>query len=99
MQNGPSYNASAATYPETLVKAQSRKSVSMRACAFFPPRLAPVLDRGTGHKHPVVSPQVPTRWAVGQAVLDHDPYRQIDHARRVVTAWWCQIGQVRIDIL
>jgi hypothetical protein len=71
----------------------------MRACAFFSPRLDPVLDRGKGHKHPVVSPQVPTRWAVGQAVLDHDPYRQIDHAMRVVTAWWCQIGQVRIEIL
>jgi len=28
--------------------------VSIRACAFFSPRLDPVLDRGKGHKDPVV---------------------------------------------
>jgi len=71
----------------------------MRACAFFSPSLHPILDGGKGDKHSVVPPQVPTRWAVGQAVLDHEPYRQINHAVRVLTARWCQIGQVRIEIL
>src|SRR6266702_4377787 len=99
MQKGPSYSSSAATYPEKSAKAQSRKSVSIRACAFFSPRLDPVLHGRKGHKDPVVAPQVPTRWAVGQAVLNHQPHRQIDHAMGVVTARWGQIGQVRIKVL
>jgi hypothetical protein len=45
----------------------------MRACAFFP-RLNPVLDRRKGDKDAVVAPEVPTRWAVGQAILDHEPH-------------------------
>src|SRR5919202_1557339 len=64
----------------------------MRAWAFFPPRLDPVLDRGKGHKHPVVAPQVPTRRAVGQTVFDHDADRQIDHPVGILTA---RRGQVR----
>ena len=71
----------------------------MRACAFFSPSLDPVLDRGKGHKDAVVSPQVPTRRAVGQAVLDHEPHRQIDHAVGVLTARWGQIGEVRVKVL
>jgi hypothetical protein len=71
----------------------------MRACAFFPPSLDPVLEGRKGHKDAVVAPQVPTRRPVGQAVLDHEPYRQINHAVRVLTARWGQIGQVRIEIL
>jgi len=70
----------------------------MRACAFFSPRLDPVLDRGTGHKDTVVSPQVPAGRTGGHAVLHHQPHRQIDHAMGVVTARWCQIGQVRIAV-
>jgi hypothetical protein len=69
----------------------------MRACAFFSPRLAPVLHRGNGHTDTVIAPQVPTRRAGGHAVLDHEPHRQIDHAMGVVTARWCQSGQVRIE--
>jgi hypothetical protein len=42
---------------------------------------------------------MPAGRTIGQAVLDHNPYRQIDHAMRVVTAWGCQIGEVRIEIL
>src|SRR6266851_2923957 len=98
MQKGPSYSSSAATEPEKSANAQSRKSVSMRACAFFSPSLDPVLDRGKGHKHPVVTPQVPAGRAVGQTVLDHEPHRQLDHAMGVVTARRCQIGQVRIEV-
>jgi hypothetical protein len=71
----------------------------MRACAFFSPSLDPILDRGKGDKHPVVTPQMPTRWAVGQAVLDHNPHRQIDHAVRVVTARWRQIREVGAKVL
>src|SRR5438093_6255156 len=99
MQKGPSYSSSAATYPEKSAKAQSRKSVSMRACAFFSPRLNPVLDRGKGHKDTVVSPQMPTRRAVGQAVFNHDAHRQIDHAVGIMTAWWCQIREVGVKVL
>src|SRR2546423_2153823 len=99
MQKGPSYNSSAATYPEKSANAQFRKSVSMRACAFFPPSLDPVLDRRKGHKDPVVAPEVPTRRPVGQAVLDHEPYRQINHAVCVLTARWSQIGEVRAKVL
>jgi len=71
----------------------------MRACAFFSPRLNPVLDRGKGHKDTVVSPQMPTRRAVGQAVFNHDAHRQIDHAVGIMTAWWCQIREVGVKVL
>ena len=71
----------------------------MRACAFFPPSLHPVLDGRKGHKDAVVAPQVPTRWAVGQTVLDHEPHRQIDHAVNVLTARGRQIRQVRLEVL
>src|SRR5262252_4232063 len=99
MQNGPSYSSSAATYPEKSAKAQSRKSGSMRACAFFSPRLDPVLDRGKRDKDAVVAPEVPARWPVGQAVFDHQPYRQIHHAVGVLTAGWCQIREVGVKVL
>ena len=71
----------------------------MRACAFFPPRLNPVLHRSKGHKDTVVAPQVPTRRPVGHAILDHEPYRQINHAVGVMTARWCQIGEVNVKVL
>src|SRR5262249_16184529 len=66
----------------------------MRPCAFFSPRLDPVLDRGKGDKDTVVAPQVPAGRAVGHAVLDDEPYRQIHHAVGVLTARGCQIGEV-----
>src|SRR5262250_2035193 len=98
MQKGPSYSSSAATYPEKSAKAQSRKSGSMRACAFFSPRLDPVLDRGKRDKDAVVAPEVPTRGPVGQAVFDHQPDRQSHHAVGVLTAGWRQIGEVRAKV-
>src|SRR5262245_1897704 len=70
----------------------------MRACAFFPPSLDPVLDRREGDKDAVVAPEVPTRGPIGQAVLDHQPYRQIHHAVRVLTAGRGEIGEVRIKV-
>src|SRR6266436_8129350 len=99
IQKGPSKSSSAATYPEKSAKAQSRNSVSMRDCAFFSPCLNPVLDRGKGHEDTVVSPEMPTRRAVGHAIFDHESYRQIHHAVGVVTARWRQIGEVRIEVL
>src|SRR6266516_5911128 len=99
MQKGPSYSSSATTEPEKSANAQSRKSVSMRACAFFSPSLDPVLNSRKGHKDAMVAPQVPTRWAVGQAVLDHEPHGQVHHAVGVLTAGWCGIGEVRVKVL
>src|SRR5689334_3149038 len=99
MQKGPSYSSSAATYPEKSANAQSRKSGSMRPCAFFPPGLDPVLDRGKRDKDAVVAPEVPTRRPVGQAVFDHQPDRQIHHAVGVLSAGWCQIREVRVKVL
>ena len=71
----------------------------MRACAFFSPGLDPVLDRRKGDKDAVVSPQVPTLWAVGHAVLDREPHGQGDHAVGVLPAGGCQIGEVRVQVL
>jgi hypothetical protein len=71
----------------------------MRTCAFFPPRLHPVLDRGIRHKDTVVSPQMPTRRSVGHAIFDHDPHRQIDHAVGIMTARRGQIREVGAEVL
>jgi hypothetical protein len=71
----------------------------MRACAFFPPSLDPVLDRGKRDKDAVVAPEVPTRGPGGQAVFDHQPYRQINHAVGVLSAGWRQIREVGVKVL
>src|SRR5437868_2232290 len=71
----------------------------MRVCAFFSPSLDPVLNRGEGDKDAVVAPQVPTRWAVRQAVLNHEPHRQSDHAVGILTARWRQIAAVGTKVL
>src|SRR5262249_7902254 len=36
---------------------------------------------------------------VGQAILDHEPYRQIHHAVGVLSARWRQIREVRVKVL
>src|SRR5215470_2500724 len=66
----------------------------MRACAFFPPSLDPILNGRKGHKDAMVAPQVPTRWAVGHAILDHEPHGEVHHAVGVLTAGWRQIREV-----
>src|SRR2546427_4560860 len=66
----------------------------MRACAFFSPRLDPVLDRGKRDKDAMVAPEVPTRRSVGQTVLDHEPYGERHHAVGILTGGWGQIGEV-----
>ena len=70
----------------------------MRTCAFFSPSLDPVLDRGKRDKDAVVAPEVPTRRPVGQAVFDHQSYRQINHAVRILTAGWRQIREVGVKV-
>jgi hypothetical protein len=42
---------------------------------------------------------MPAGRPVGHAVLNHQPYRQIDHTRGGVPARRCQIGQVRLKVL
>src|SRR5215470_10302881 len=71
----------------------------MRACAFFPPSLDPVLHGRKGDKDPVVAPEVPTRGPVGQAVFDHEPHSEVYHAVGVLTAGWRQICEVGVKVL
>src|SRR5215470_11488442 len=71
----------------------------MRTCAFFPPRLDPVLDRGKRDKDAVVAPEVPTRGPVGHAILDHEPHRQSHHTVGVLTARRGQIREVGAKVL
>jgi hypothetical protein len=71
----------------------------MRACAFFSPSLDPVLDRGKRDKNPVVAPEVPAGRTVRQAILDHEPHGEVHHTVGVLTAGWCQIGEVRAQVL
>src|SRR5262249_51851162 len=71
----------------------------MRACAFFPPSLDPVLDRGKRNEHAVVAPQVPTCWAVGQTVFDHEADRQSDHPVGILTARRGQVREVGAKVL
>jgi len=66
----------------------------MRDCAFFSPRLDPVLDRAKGHKDAVVSPQVPTRWPVGQPIFHHDPHGNVNDAVGVSALGRRQVGEV-----
>ena len=47
----------------------------------------------------MVAPQVPTRWAVRQAVLNHEPHRQSDHAVGILTARGRQIAEVGTKVL
>src|SRR5215471_7333662 len=71
----------------------------MRLCAFFSPRLNPVLDRGKGDKDTMVVPQVPPGRAVAHTVLDDEPDRQINHAVGVLTSRGCQIGEVGARVI
>src|SRR5512135_641301 len=98
MQNGPSYNSSAAMKPEKSESAQSRCSVPVCRAAFFPPGLDPVLDRGGGDEHAVVAPQSPAGGAVGQAVLDDQADGGVDDAAGVVTAGVGQVGHVGVEV-
>src|SRR5262244_2029622 len=71
----------------------------MRPCAFFPPGFDPVLDRRKRDKDTMVAPEVPTGWPVGQAILDHQPHRQVHHAVGVLTTGWGEIREVGVKVL
>ena len=71
----------------------------MRACAFFPPSLHPILDRGKGNKHPVVTPQVPAGGTVRQAIFDDKPYRQIRSRDACTDSPVVPDQSVRIEVL
>ena len=47
----------------------------------------------------MVAPQVPTCWPVRQAVLNHEPHGEVHHAVGILTAGWCQIGEVHVKVL
>src|SRR5262245_43883005 len=70
----------------------------MRTCAFFPPSLDPVLDRRKRDKDTVVAPEVPTGGPVGQTILDHEPHGEVQPAVGVLTAGWCEIGEVHVKV-
>jgi hypothetical protein len=57
------------------------------------------LDRGKGDKHAVIAPEVPTGGSVGQAIFDHHPYRQVNHAVGVMAPGGGEIGQIDVEIL
>src|SRR5262245_32018252 len=97
-QNGPSYNSSAAMYPEKSARPQSRYAVHICRAAFFPPGLHPVLDGGEGDENPMVAPQVPTGGLVRQAVLDDEPHGQRDDAVRVAGLGQRVLGGVRREV-
>jgi hypothetical protein len=70
----------------------------MCPCAFFSPSLDPILDRGKGDKHPVITPQMPTGGTVGQVIFDHQTHRQLDHPMGIMTAGWGHIGQINVEM-
>jgi len=47
----------------------------------------------------VIAPQVPARGSVGQAIFDHQAYRQIDHTMGVVTTGRRHIAEIDIEVL
>src|SRR5205814_6330898 len=67
--------------------------------ALWSPSLHPDLNCRKGDKHPVVTPQVPAGGPVGQAIFDHQPYRQINHTVGVLTAGWRQGREVGTKVL
>src|SRR4030042_4123944 len=97
-QNGPSYNSSAAMYPEKSSSAAARYAPRMCCSAFFPPRLHPVLNRRKRHKDAVVPPEMPTGRTVRQAVLHHQPHGHRPDTVRVVALGRSQVRHVHVEV-
>jgi hypothetical protein len=57
------------------------------------------LDGRVGHKNPVVTPQVPTRGLIWQAILDDEAYGQGNDAVGVMGLGQGIVGHVRVEIL
>ena len=53
-----------------------------------------MLQGGTGHKHTVIAPQMPTGGSGRQPIFDHQTHRHVDHPMGVMTAGWGDIGQI-----
>jgi len=68
----------------------------MCPCAFFSPRLHPILYGGTRDKHTVIAPEVPTGGSVGQAIFRHHPHGHIDHPVGVMSAGRGYITEINI---
>jgi hypothetical protein len=68
--------------------------VPRRDSAFFSPRLDPVLHRGKGYAHPVVTPEVPTRGPIGQSVFSHEAHGDGKDAVGGSAVGRCQVRQV-----
>jgi hypothetical protein len=66
--------------------------------AFFSPGFHPVLDRREGHRHPVVTPQMPTGRTIRSAVCDHEAHRRLEHPTAGMAAGQGQRGQIDIAI-
>jgi hypothetical protein len=56
------------------------------------------LDGGKRDKDAVITPQMPTGRAVGQAIFDHQTHGHVDHPMGVMTPWRGQIGEVDIEV-
>jgi hypothetical protein len=46
----------------------------------------------------MVTPQVPTGWAVRHTILDDEPHGQVNHPVGVMTPGWGQVREVQIEI-
>jgi hypothetical protein len=64
---------------------------------FFPRGLDPVLDRGPGDKDAVVTPQVPTRGAVGEPILDDEPDGGLLRADRVKRFGQSEVRHIGVE--
>ncbi len=69
------------------------------AVGLFFPRLDPVLHGAEGHKHAVITLQVPTGGAIRQAVFHDDAHRQVDDSTGVMTAGPGQSGEIGVEML
>ena len=70
----------------------------MRASAFFPPGLHPVLDGCERREDPMVAPQMPTGRLVRQAVLHHQADGQRHDAVGVVGFRLSQVGHIGVEV-
>src|SRR5271154_6059284 len=66
----------------------------MTARFFFPRGLDPILDGGPRDKDAVVTPQMPTGHAIGEAVLDYQSHGGLLHPVGVMTLGRGQVGQI-----
>jgi hypothetical protein len=98
MQKGPSYNSSAAMYPENPESAHRRYSLLICGTLFFPSGLDPVLDRGEGDKDAVVPPYMPGGLAIRKTIIDDKPYGRIEHAACVTRTGDRQVGHVGVEV-